>query len=149
MKMITREIRVNAPVERVFEFLADPHHLPEIWPNVVQVENVKKSKTSDGFNFGWDYKMAGTQFEGKCETIEHVPYERLAVKSNKGLDSTILWRFQPAGQQTQVTFRFEYQIPATLLKTIKEPILVQENEHEVDAMLQNVKTRLELEPAYA
>ena len=149
MKMITREIRVNAPVDRVFEFLADPHHLPETWPNVVKVDNVKKAKTNDGFNFGWDYKMAGTQFEGKCETIEYVPYERLAIKSNKGLDSTVLWRFQPAGQQTQITLRFEYQIPSTLLKTIKEPILVQANEHEVDAMLQNVKSRLELEPAYA
>jgi len=149
MKMITRELRIDAPVDRVFDFLADPHHLLEIWPNIVEVNNVKKSKDNNGFNFSWGYKMAGTQFEGKCETIEYVPYERFAIKTNKGLDSTVLWRFQPSGQQTQITFRFEYQIPSTLLKTIKEQIVVQENEHEVDAMLQNVKTRLELEPAYA
>src|SRR6266508_1145596 len=128
MKTIISEIRVNAPVDRVFDLLADPHHLPEIWHNVVEINNVKKSKNNDGFNFGWDYKMAGVQFEGKCETIEYVPYERLTVKSNKALDSTITWRFQPTGRETHVTLRFEYQIPSSLLKRIKEDVVIQENE---------------------
>ena len=149
MKTIMRDIRIDAPVDRVFDFLVDPRHLPEIWPNVVEVERVKKAKNNDGFNFDWDYKMAGEQFEGKCETIEQIPYERLVLKTNKGLDSTLTWRFQPSAQQTHVTLRFEYQIPTSLLKKIKEEIVQQENEHEVDAMLQNLKTRLELEPAFA
>jgi uncharacterized membrane protein len=93
--------------------------------------------------------MSGVQFEGKCETIDYVPYERLVFKSNKGLDSTITWRFQPAGQQTQVSLRFEYQIPSSLLKRVKEEIVILENEHEVDAMLQNLRSRLELQPVYA
>ena len=149
MKTIIRDIRIDAPVDRVFDFLVDPHHLPEIWPNIVQVENVKKAKNNDGFNFTWDYKMAGMQFEGKCETIEQIPYERLVVKTNKGLDSTLTWRFQPSAQQTQVSLKFEYQVPTSLLKKTREEIVFQENEHEVDAMLQNLKTRLELEPAFA
>ena len=149
MKTIIRDIRIDAPVDRVFDFLVDPHHLPEIWPNIVQVENVKKAKNNDGFNFTWDYKMAGMQFEGKCETIDQVPYERLVVKTNKGLDSTLTWRFQPSAQQTHVSLKFEYQVPASLLKKTREEIVFQENEHEVDAMLQNLKSRLELEPAYA
>ena len=149
MKTITREIRVNTSVERVFDFLVDPHNLPEIWPNIIEVKNVKKSKTNEGFNFGWTYKMSGVLFEGKCETIEYIPYERLVVKSNKALDSTIAWRFQPGGRETQVFLRIEYQIPSSLLKRTKEEIVLRENEHEVDAMLQNLKSRLELELAYA
>jgi uncharacterized membrane protein len=149
MKIITRDIRVDTPVNRVFDFLVDPHHLPEMWPNIVEVDKVKKSKNHEGFNFDWIYKMAGEQFEGKCETIEYVPYDRLVLKSTKGLDSTITWKFQPAAQQTRVTLEFEYQIPSSLLKKMKEEIVARENEHEVDAMLQNLKTRLELEPMYA
>lgn len=148
-KMISRDIRINTPVERVFDFLADPNNLPEIWPNIVEVKNVKKSKDNDGFTFSWAYKMTGLLFEGKCETIEYVPFQRLVVKSNKGLDSTITWRFQPTGRETQVTFRFEYQIPSSLLKRMKEEVIIQENEHEVDALLQNLKSRLELQPVYA
>lgn len=147
--MISRDIRINTPVERVFDFLGDPNNLPEIWPNIVEVKNVKKSKNNDGFTFSWAYKMSGLLFEGKCETIEYVPFQRLAVKSNKGLDSTITWRFQPTGRETHVTFRFEYQIPSSLLKRMKEEIVIQENEHEVDALLQNLKSRLELQPVYA
>ncbi|HZM24481.1 MAG TPA: SRPBCC family protein [Anaerolineales bacterium] len=149
MKTILQDIRVDTSVDRVFDFLTDPHHLPEIWPNIIEVKNVKRSKNNESFNFGWTYKMSGAQFESKCETIEYVPYERLVFKSSKDLDSTITWRFQPTGQQTQVTLRFEYQIPSSLLKRIKEEIVIQENEHEVEAMLQNLKSRLELQPVYA
>jgi uncharacterized membrane protein len=149
VKTIIRDIRVEAPVDRVFDFLVDPNNLPEIWPNIVEVKSIKKSKDNSGFNFSWVYKMSGLPFEGKCETIEYTPYERLAVKTNKGLDSTITWRFQPTGQETHVTLRFEYQIPSSLLKRMKEEIVIQENEHEVNAMLQNLKSRLELQPAYA
>ena len=149
VKTIVRDIQVDIPVERVFDFLLDPNNLPEIWPNVIEVKNVKKSKDHEGFNFNWTYKMFGLPFEGKCETIEHIPYERFVVKSNKALDSTITWRFQPSGRETHVTLRFEYQIPSSLLKRMKEEIVIQENEHEVDALLQNLKSRLELQPVYA
>lgn len=149
MKTIVRDIRVEATVERVFDFLVDPNNLPEIWPNIVEVKNVKKSKDNQSFNFNWAYKMSGLLFEGKCETIEYTPYERLVVKSNKGLDSTITWRFQPSARETHVTLRFEYQIPSSLLKRTKEEVVIQENEHEVEALLQNLKSRLELQPVYA
>lgn len=41
MKAIVRQIRVDSPVERVFDFLLDPNNLPEIWPNIVEVKSVK------------------------------------------------------------------------------------------------------------
>jgi uncharacterized membrane protein len=149
MKMITRDIQVNTPVNRVFDFLADPNNLPEIWPNIIEVKNVKKTKASGSYTFNWAYKMSGMHFEGKCETLEHIPYERLVFQSTRGLDAAMYWRFQPTGQTTQLTLRFEYEIPSSLLERIKDEIVVRENEHEVEAMLQNVKSRLELQPAYA
>jgi len=48
-----------------------------------------------------------------------------------------------------VMLKMEYQIPSSLLKKTKDEFVIHENEHEVDAMLQNLKSRLELEPAYA
>ena len=53
MKMITRDIQVNTPVERVFDFLSDPNNLPEIWPNIIEVKNVKKTKANDSNTFNW------------------------------------------------------------------------------------------------
>ena len=149
MKMITRDIQVNTSIDRVFDFLADPNNLPEIWPNVIEVKSVKKTSTNNEYTFNWIYKMSGLPFEGKCETIEYTPNERLAFQCTKGLNAKIFWKFLPAGSGTHLTLRFEYEIPASLLKRIKDEIVARGNEHEVDAMLQNVKSRLELEPAYA
>ena len=148
MKMITRDIQVSTPVDRVFDFLADPNNLPEIWPNVIEVKNVKKTKTNNGYTFNWSYKMSGLLFEGKCETVEHTLNTRLTFQSNKGLEATVFWKFQPAATATHLALRFEYDIPSSLLKRIKDDIVVRENEHEVDALLKNIKSRLELEPAY-
>ena len=148
MKTTIRDIQLQAPSDQVFSFVVDPRNLPEIWPNIVEVRNVKKSKSNEGFNFSWVYKMTGEQFEGNCETIEYRPYDRLAIKTSNGLNSTIIWSFRPTGQETQVTLQFEYQIPASLLKRTKEEIVTHEAEHELDAMLQNLKTRLELQPVY-
>ena len=149
MKMITRDIQVNTPVDRVFDFLTDPNNLPEIWSNIIEVKNVKKTKANNGYTFNWTYKMSGVQFDGKCETLEYNAYERFVFQSTKGLDATVFWKFQPVGQTTHLTLRFEYEIPSSLLKRIKDEIVLRENEHELEAMLQNVKSRLELEPAYA
>ena len=66
MKTLVRDIRVDTPVERVFEFLVDPNNLPEIWPNIIEVKSVKKSKDNEGFNFNWAYKMSGLSFEAPC-----------------------------------------------------------------------------------
>jgi uncharacterized membrane protein len=149
MQTITRDVKVHAPLERVFSFLVDPHNLSEIWPSIVDVKSVKKVKNREGFKFNWNYKMSDVEFEGKCETIEYIPNERLAIKSTKGLDSTITWTLTPAGQETHVNLKFEYQIPASVLKQMDEQTVIEDNEREVDAMLENLKNRLELEPAHA
>lgn len=149
MQTITSDVLVNAPAERVFNFLVDPHNLSDIWPGIVEVKTVKKAKNNDGFKFNWDYRMAGVEFEGKCETIEYTPSERIVLKSTKGLDSTITWNLKPVGQQTQVTLTFEYQTPALVLKQMEETAVTEENEREVNTMIQNLKNRLELEPAHA
>jgi uncharacterized membrane protein len=150
MQTITRDIVVNAPQQQVCSFLVDPHNLAEIWPSIEEVKSVKKTRNNSGFKFNWLYKMAGVPFEGKCETIEYTPYERIVIKSTKGLDSTMTWSLKPVPgeQQTHVTLTFDYQSPASILKQMEEAALAQENEREVDVMLRNLRNRLELEPAH-
>ncbi len=40
---IHKTITINAPVEKVFAFMNDPHHLPEIWPSMVKIKDVKSN----------------------------------------------------------------------------------------------------------
>lgn len=148
MQTIIRDIRVEAALDRVFDFIVDPHNWPEIWPNIVEVKSVKKSKHTEGFTFSWDYQLADMHYEGKCETIEYIPYERLVIRISKGLDGTLTWTFNSAGQSTHLTMKFDYQTPTSALKQVEEPVLLQENEQGMESALQNLKDRLELQPIH-
>jgi uncharacterized membrane protein len=149
MTKIVRDLRIKAPVDKIFNFLADPRNLPEIWPNIVEVNNLKKSKGNDSYTFDWTYKMSGTRFEAKAETAEFVQNQRLVFQSTKGFDCTLNWKFQPEMNETRLLLEFEYKTPALLLKKLKEQTILLENEHDLEAVLENVKSRAELELAYA
>ncbi len=149
MVNIIREKRIKVPVNRVFDFLSKPENLPEIWPNIVQVKNIKQPKVGNAVQYDWTYKMSGMRFDGKSEMVDFVLYERMVIKSQKGLVSTITWNFNAVERETQVKLEIKYEIPASLLNKINEKIIVQEQEHEVDAMLDNLKSHVELEMAYA
>ena len=41
MPNIRKSVRIDAPLDRVFEYLAQPENLLEIWPNMIEVSNVQ------------------------------------------------------------------------------------------------------------
>jgi uncharacterized membrane protein len=150
MTQIMRDILIKAKPDKVFDLLAEPNNLPEIWPNVLEVRHIKKSKNNNGYDFDWTYKMAGVRLDGKCETIEFDQYKRIILRGIKGLDSAISWKFTPSGgKETRLVLDIDYEIPASVLGKLSEQLIVEENEHEIDAMLENVKSRVEFERAYA
>jgi len=141
MAISKSSIKINAPVEKVFEFLT-PDVLPEIWPSLVSVENVKELPNG-GHSWDWKYKMAGMNFSGKSENTEVVPNERAVTKSTGGIDSVITWTFQSAGGETNVTVNAEYTVPVPLLGKLAESIIVRQNQKESEMILDNLKTRME------
>lgn len=149
MVNILSEKRIKAPVNRVFDFLSEPQNLPEIWPNIVEVRNIKRPKIGNALQYDWTYKMSGMRFDGKSDMVDYVLYERMVIKSQKGPVSTITWNFDMVERETQVKLEIEYEIPGSLLNKVNEKIIVQEQEHEVGAMLDNLKSHVELEMAYA
>jgi uncharacterized protein YndB with AHSA1/START domain len=42
MAKMERTIHINAPVEKVFGYMTEPTNLPEIWPSLVEVKDVKQ-----------------------------------------------------------------------------------------------------------
>jgi uncharacterized protein YndB with AHSA1/START domain len=145
MIKIQKNIVIKAPVERVFEFLTTPQNLPEIWPSLVEVTNVKHAP--DGtHSFDWAYKMAGLRFRGHAHTIDVVRNQRVVVKNEKGIESVFRYTYSAAeGGGTKLTMDIEYAIPSSLLEKIAAPVIERLNDHEAGTLLQNLKTRLELD----
>jgi uncharacterized membrane protein len=141
MAKVERSITIDAPVEKVCSYIK-PENLPEFWPSLVEVKDVKPLPNG-GYSNNWVYKMAGMRFEGSSEDVEIVPNERLVSKTKGGIESTQTWMFKTEGSGTKVTFNVEYVVPIPVIGKLAEAIVVKMNEHEAELLLANLKARIE------
>ena len=142
MTTIEKSILINAPVREVFSYLEDPVHLPEIWPSMVEVKDVKPLPKG-GYRYQWIYKMAGMRFEGETETLEFVPEKHLVTKATGQIPATFDYTFRAEDGLTKVEAKAEYEIPQKLLGKLAEPFIRKLNEREAETFLANLKDRLE------
>ena len=142
MATIKKSIKINAPVEKVFEYANKPENLPEIWPSLIEVKSIKELPNG-GYSFDFVYKMAGMRFTGSSEDTEVVPNERTVTISTGGAESTITWTYEPEDGGTKLTTLAEYKIPVPLLGKLAEAFIVKMNENEGDTVLANLKARME------
>ena len=143
MATIERSITIKVPPEKVFDYFVDPAHLPEFWPSMVEVKDIKPLPDG-GYRYHWLYTMAGMKFEGESETVEFVENRKLATKTIGGIESRFDWEFKPESEFTKLTVKADFKLPETLLGKLKEPFLVKLNEHEAETVLANLKDRMEI-----
>jgi uncharacterized protein YndB with AHSA1/START domain len=141
MATVKNSIIINAPVEKVFEYLT-PENLPEIWPSLVEVSNVEELPNG-GYSWDFVYKMAGMRLAGQSTHIEFVPNERTVSQTTGGIESMITWEYQTVDDGTKVTSTVEYKVPIPVLGKLAESAILKMNENEGKVIFENVKARLE------
>jgi uncharacterized membrane protein len=129
MAKLEKSVTIKAPVKKVFDFMADPKNLPEVWPSMIEVKDVQPSPTG-GYNFSWTYKMAGMRFEGASETTEFIANKHNVTESKKGIQSKFTWNYKPEAGGTKLTVQVEYTVPIPLLGKLAEAFIIKQNEHE-------------------
>ena len=143
MRTIKRSIDINAPVERLFEFITTPQNLPLVWPSMVDVSNVER-KADGGHNFDWIYKMAGIKFHGHARTVKVDLNAYSEVRNDTGIPSTFKWTFTgTSAGSSKLLVEATYELPTPVLGKIAEAVLAKVNEHEMDTLLANLKATLE------
>ena len=142
MKQIKKNVRINAPVARVYEYLTQPTNFLEIWPSMIEVTNVTRS--ADGsHSFDWVYKMAGMRFNGHSETASVSKNRSVETHTTKGIKNTFRWVFDSKDDTTEIHLQVEYELPIPLLGKLAESFLVKVNERECETLLHNLKERME------
>ena len=142
MTKVEKTITVNAPAEKIYNYVGNPENLPEVWPSLVEVMDVQ-SLPNGGNSNRWAYKMAGIRLKGTSEDTERVPNERIVSKTKGGVESTQTWVLQPEAGGTKVSFVVEYTVPVPVIGKIAEVIIVKMNDREADSLLANLKLRME------
>jgi len=143
MVKMTKHVTINAPVDKVFTFMRDPNNMPEIWPGLVLVRDVKRSPLG-GFNYSWVYKLAGLRFDGASEVSDYIANQRLVMMSTRGINSTFRWNLEPQNGGTKLSLEVENLVPVPLLGRVAEVFIYMANEHEADLILANLKARMEV-----
>jgi uncharacterized membrane protein len=142
MAKFAKTVTINAPVEKVFGYSEKPTNLPEIWPSLVEVKDVKPL-ANGGHSFQYVYKMAGLRLQGTSEDTEYIPNQRVVSKSKGGVQATQIFTYQPEAGGTKLTWEIEYTVPVPLLGKLAEVVIVKMNEREAELVLANLKARME------
>lgn len=85
------------------------------------------------------------KFDGRSDTIEFVLNQCNTTKSAKGIESKFAWVYQQEGNDTKLSVDVEYNVPVPWIGKIAEAIILKQNDHEADTLLENLKHRMEIE----
>ncbi len=143
MAKVERSVTINAPVEKVFAYIADPMSEPEWLPGSVEVKDVTLTEEGVGSHYRWVYKLVGLRFEGESTTLEYIPNQRIVTQSKGGIVSTWTYTFEPHDGGTKANVVVEYTIPIPVLGKVAEAFALKQIEREADLAVANIKARME------
>jgi len=144
MESIKTQADIAAPVERVFAYLEDPRNDTEWLPSLLEVRNITGS--GEGQRHEWTYRMAGLKLDGESTIVEHVPHERLVMKTKGGAESTWTVQLTPSSLGTRLDLTVDYTVPLPVLGKIAEKVIVRRNAREIEMAAQNIKDQCEAKP---
>jgi len=143
MVKVEKSVVLKAPVEKVFDFMADPKVNVEIMPSMVDVRDVEDPPGHVGGHFHWTYKMVGMKFDGESKVLEWEKNRRVVTESKSGIKTRWSFSYQPEGSGSKMTVTVEYEVPVPVVGKMAEALVRKQNEKELDLILSNVKARVE------
>ena len=143
MPKIERSVTINAPVKKIFDYIADPKLQVEWLPGMIEVKDIKQTEQGVGSTYKFAYKVAGMRFEGEDIVEEYIPNKKMVTRSKGGIESSWTWNFEPYNDKTKVEVIVEYKVPIPVLGKIAEVLVLKQNEREADHALANIKDKME------
>ena len=141
--MIKSELSVviDAPPEKVFARVSNPLNSMEDVPNVVDVRDVVGE--GEGQSCHMVYKMVGVRVELEFTVAEYIPNEQVTFEFKGGSNGRQTWKLTPQDGGCRLDVFGEYTIPVPLVGRMAELMLKRHNDREWEAMLANIKARVE------
>jgi hypothetical protein len=103
MSTMKRSIHIEAPVEKVFDFVKDPRNVPEGVTVPMEVKDVKLTDEGVGSYYSWVIRIAGLPVEGFDVYTEFVPNQRITDRSSFSMTRDFVISFEPEGSGMKLT----------------------------------------------
>lgn len=148
MAEIVKSIDIEAPVEVVFEYVANARNALNYMPNFTKFEPVGQPERGLGAKVEAAGHFLGMHFSTELEIVEFEENQKLVSRSTKGVKSTSTWQFKPLPNGgTEVTFVSDYQLPGRKLGWLLDKMLMEKDvEKNTVQTLVNLKKIMENKP---
>jgi len=145
---IEKSIVIEAPVEKVFDFVTNFDNFVKTQPPEMEMTVLSRDKGPDrvGFKVKVRAKFGGQVWEGEAETTELVKNKRHVVRQKGGglkkYEGTDL--FEPTEKGTKWTAILEYELPYSLLGKVIDKLKVRKDiEKSMDYSTKKMKELIE------
>jgi uncharacterized membrane protein len=104
---VTNETVISRPREQVAAFAGDPSRAPDWYVNIRSVEWQTDPPMRQGSRMAFVARFLGRRLAYTYEVIEHVPNERLVMRTTEGpfpMETTYTWE-SVSGGATRMTLR--------------------------------------------
>jgi len=140
----TRSTQIDAPVEKVFAFVADPKSMLGIAGNA-ELGDVETATDGTITRYEWTakFKLLPREMHGVQTRLEQVENQRIVESTSTG--PMIAWETEPDGESTRLIMSEEISSRLPLWNEVVEFIGTQGKGlgHKQDQMLGEIKNRIE------
>lgn len=140
MATITRKIKINAPVEKVFSALVDPENWTKYVDNLIAVNGFSSPALEPGTTFNWEYRMFGMTLTGKGRVTENEKNRKFSKKMEGSFPVTEYFSFAPIDSGTELTIEISYDMPGKIMSAISKSSVIEKlNQKEADGCLDRIR----------
>lgn len=143
MYTASHRVQVDAPVERILEFLDEPRNHVKMTPGLLSIETTT-ADDGGGWQGRYVYKLAGVRLEGTVRKVEREAPSRLVHELSGAIDGRVCATLAETDDGgVTIEYGAEYDLPGTVLAAVPEATATGYVSRDLECTLANLKTHLE------
>ncbi len=145
--LASRAITIDAPVDKVFEFISTPSNWPLFIRGLKGISTISTSKLQEGTTFEWTYRIRGIEFRGKGEVVGFENNKRIILQMHSLLPIRKNITFEGGPERTVLTVEVGHKSPGKVLSFLFNAVRKVLNIMETSAVLNRIKDLCEADAA--
>lgn len=137
--LAARSITIDAPVDAVFSFVADPANWPKFINGLTEIRGIDSATITNGSSFGWTYRIRGFTVKGKGTVVNYDNARALTLRMHSMMPLEKTVRFEEFGAGTRLFAEVGHRSPGKALSFVFNLIRKTVNTMEANTVLAKVK----------
>ena len=136
-------VTINAPIEKVFDAIADQEKAVQYYPAAVLIA-VNGKPDELGSSAELEYHVAGMKIHARITVSEVDKPRKLVHELSGAMSGKWMWSLEQEGQAVKVDFSVDYSVPGGILgKIANQLFLGRINQRNLESTVQGLKVYCE------